>query len=148
MGPGAISPSVGAVPTHTHARTRPSSRPPLHINSIFVQSHSKKGKKSLKTVRPREINRFQFCEWRPREDTMILLSCLLLQAITALEFRIPDGTKRDSYIGNLPQNANLKSSSDLRQFVIVTGSELIKVRDFYRINQNRGQDKPIINYSH
>lgn len=69
---------------------------------------------------------------------MILLSCLLLQAITALEFRIPDGTKRDSYIGNLPQNANLKSSSDLRQFVIVTGSELIKVRDFYRIKKKNG----------
>ena len=57
---------------------------------------------------------------------IVLLS--LLQAVYPLTFRIPDGTKRDSYIGNLPQNANLKSNSDLRQFLIVTGSDLIQVR--------------------
>ena len=51
----------------------------------------------------------------------------VLQAVQPLTFRIPDGTKRDSYIGNLPQNANLKSSSSIRQFLIVTGSDLIQV---------------------
>ena len=46
-----------------------------------------------------------------------------------LIFRIPDGTKENSYIGNLPQNANLDSPSNayLRKFVIVAGDNLIKV---------------------
>ena len=49
-----------------------------------------------------------------------------------LIFRIPDGTKEGSYIGNLPQNANLDSPSNsyLRKFVIVAGDNLIKVRIF------------------
>ena len=51
-----------------------------------------------------------------------------------LIFRIPDGTKENSYIGNLPQNANLDSPSNayLRKFVIVAGDNLIKV-SFYHI---------------
>ena len=46
-----------------------------------------------------------------------------------LIFRIPDGTKENSYIGTLPQNANLDSPSNsyLRKFVIVAGDNLIKV---------------------
>ena len=49
-----------------------------------------------------------------------------------LIFRIPDGTKENSYIGNLPQNANLDSPSNayLRKFVIVAGDNLIKVSFF------------------
>ena len=58
---------------------------------------------------------------------MFALVLFVLQAVQPLTFRIPDGTKRDSYIGNLPQNANLKSSSSIRQFLIVTGSDLIQV---------------------
>lgn len=51
-----------------------------------------------------------------------------------LIFRIPDGTKENSYIGNLPQNANLDSPSNayLRKFVIVAGDNLIKV-SFYHM---------------
>ena len=49
----------------------------------------------------------------------------------ALKFRVTDGTKANSYIGNLPQNANLNSPSNahLREFMIVTGDELINVSD-------------------
>ena len=52
-------------------------------------------------------------------------------------FRIPDGTKENSYIGNLPQNANFASNSEKRKFLIVTGDNLIKVRSFLVIIENK-----------
>ena len=60
----------------------------------------------------------------------ILLWLVVTLTAEPLIFRIPDGTKRDSYIGNLPQNAKLNTPSDvnLRKFVLVTGSDLIQVK--------------------
>ena len=50
----------------------------------------------------------------------------------SITFRIPDGTKKNSYIGNLPQNANFASNSDSRKFKLVTGDgNLITVSFFY-----------------
>ena len=65
-----------------------------------------------------------------------LISSLLFGTVFGIEndsitFRIPDGTKKNSYIGNLPQNANFASNSDLRKFKLVTGDgNLITVSPF------------------
>lgn len=46
-----------------------------------------------------------------------------------LNYTVKDGTKRNAYIGNLPQEAQLPSPSNvhLREFKIVSGSEYLSI---------------------
>ena len=59
----------------------------------------------------------------------VLLPTLFSSILAAdtLRYTIKDGVKRDAYIGNLPQDAQLSSPSNvhLREFKIVSGAEFI-----------------------
>ena len=60
---------------------------------------------------------------------VILTLISTAHAADTLRYTIKDGVKKDAYIGNLPQDAQLASPSNvhLREFKIVSGAEFISV---------------------
>ena len=60
---------------------------------------------------------------------LVILSTFSANANDILKFKVKDGTKRDAYIGNLPQDAQLPSPSNvhLREFKIVSGAEYLSI---------------------
>jgi len=60
---------------------------------------------------------------------IFLVLALYATANDILKFKVKDGTKKNAYIGNLPQDAQLASPSNvyLREFKIVSGSEYLSI---------------------
>ena len=64
---------------------------------------------------------------------MILILYLVIQHISAnpgtFTYTVKDGTQRNAYIGNLPQDAQLASPANvyLREFKIVSGAEFLNI---------------------